>query len=339
VYKIGKVHEHGPLFLIRSIGFTFLVVTKVLLARFFTPLPSKKTIFVSWSPLHSSLGRKIGQGSNLVEIKYKLDREQIALYRHVCIRSAWHNARETMKLNPDRERTGYDNFIFCLGFMMEFEMMENLIRNSQHVLMAGQLDRYAIMLSLLAKNENKYFSFVQHGVNTVFEGLYRLHADEVYYLFEISIPFFNTFVIDAEKKKYVPIPSVAPNFKIDAKYKEPIAFASQIIDTDVAILDVMIKHYTKGDILIYPHPTEKNWRIYKPYEKYANVYITRQRISNLKYIVSTGSTLGLEYDLIGVPPVFVNLNKLDSEIFRSDKFKKFDDLASFENWFIDAVAK
>src|SRR5690606_26520427 len=189
-------------------------------------------------------------------------------------------ARKIFSHNGDRHKTGYDNIFFCIAFVLEFRMLADITVQAQHILMAGQLDRYAIILSILARTRKQYFSFVQHGVNNVFKGLYRLHADEIYYLFEISIPFFSAFVLEPEKKKFLTIPNVKQNFKPDPRYKNAIAFACQIQAADLEILYIITEYYTHRDVLIYPHPTEKSLDIYRKYEAKKNVYITRGRVSN-----------------------------------------------------------
>jgi hypothetical protein len=337
VYAKNNFREQGILFTVRSIAFLMLVAAKVALSYFVRRPESKVCLFVSWSPLHTRLAGKIGQAANVIEIKNNLQKQQLQLFKNVSFSKAFNYARKAMNAKLDRLRTGYDNIYFCIAFMLEIQMMHNLVRGSKHLFMAGQIDRYAVMLSSLGESENKYLSFVQHGVNNMFKGLHRLHVDEIYYLFEISIPFFSAFVLDADKTKYFPIPSVTPNFKPDDRYKNAIAFASQIVESDLQILDILVDHYRNGDILIYPHPTEKDWNLYKKYKKYNNVFITMDRISNLRYIISSGSTLGLEYDLIGVPPVFINLNNIESEIFLTEKFLTFKDISSFRNWFLHNV--
>lgn len=339
VYKRANINEQGTKFSIRSAVYLALVVVKIVVSRFVQPLSARPTIFISWSPLHTKLAERIGQRPNLVEIRNTISRDQTALYKNVHLCGALSIARKIFSHNGDRHKTGYDNIFFCIAFVLEFRMLADITVQAQHILMAGQLDRYAIMLSILARTRKQYFSFVQHGVNNVFKGLYRLHADEIYYLFEISIPFFSAFVLEAEKKKFLPIPQVKPNFKPDPRYKNAIAFASQMQEADLEILDIMIQYYTHGDVLIYPHPTEKNLNSYRKYEKLGNVYITRDRVSNISHVISTGSTLGLEYDLIGVIPVFINLHKLESEVFYSEKFVQFDDIASFREWFVQNIAK
>ncbi len=339
VYKRANIGEEGASFKLRSIAYLALILFKIGLSKFAKKPRQMPVRFISWSPLHTRLAERIGQKPNLVEIKNTLTSDQAALYQAVHLRGALSIARRVFSTNKERKKTGYDNIFFSIAFVLEFRMLASITAETKHVLMAGQLDRYAIILSILARTRKQYFSFVQHGVNNVFKGLYRLHADEIYYLFEISIPFFSAFVLEPEKKKFLPIPNVKPNFKPDPRYKNAIAFASQIQEADLEILDIITEYYTHGDVLIYPHPTEKSLDIYRKYEAKKNVYITRGRVSNISYLISTGSTLGVEYDLIGVKPVFINLHKVESEVFYSEKFIQFDDIGPFKEWFVQNVAK
>ncbi|MEJ0034113.1 MAG: hypothetical protein WDO15_28965 [Bacteroidota bacterium] len=267
------------------------------------------------TPSHKKLAARIGQTENLVGLDNSFSVKQLSLYRGISLVKAFRVARTVISVDPNRHRTGFDNYFFCVAFIIECQMLEALTLHTQHILMAGQADRYAIILAIIAREKKKYFSFVQHGVNNVYEGLYLLRVDEVYYLFEISIPLFGVFVEDAETRKYIPIPSVRPNFKPNPRYTNAIAFASCILAGDAELLEVVVNNYTAGDVLIYPHPTEKDLTVYEKYKSRPNVYITMERVSNIRYLISCGSTLGLEYDLIGVPPVFVNTENFHSEFF------------------------
>jgi hypothetical protein len=335
----GKINikEVGMRFLFRSMGYAAIMIAKVLLARFFKVNPTADTIFFSWGPLHSKLAHRIGQQDTLVYYDYKsLQGDQVARFKNISLITSIRHARSVMH-STARSKNSYDNFFYCLGFVIEFQMVNNLLKDVRHVFMAGQLDRYAIMLSIICTHENKYASFVQHGLNHLYEGLYKLHADEIYYLFEISIPFFGTYVRDAQNKKYIPIPKVIPDFKEDLKYENAIGFASQCLVGDLVILDILTQYY-EGDILIYPHPTETNVDYYSKYKQKPNVHITRQKIRNIKYLFSSGSTLGVEYHLLGVMPVFINLNNFESEIFETSEFINFKDIDSFKSWFLANVA-
>ncbi|MEQ8363064.1 MAG: hypothetical protein RH948_09360 [Cyclobacteriaceae bacterium] len=338
INRQAKISEQGLKFKVISLLYNLLLLVKVFIALFQKRLNSKERIFVSWSPLHSKLAKKIGE-ENVIEIKMGLHDDQTALYKSVSVVKAFQAARLVTTMNSKREITGFDNFFFAFAFGLESQMIFNLIRNSRNVLMAGQVDRFSILLSVLCRDMGKHFTFVQHGVNNQFDNLYKLRVDEIYYLFEISIPFFGCFVLEADKQIYKPIPQVKPNFEVCDTYENAIAFASQFMVEDLRILDVLIEHWKHGDILIYPHPTEKNLDYFRKYTAVSNVHITSKRIKNIKYIFSSGSTLGMEYDLIGVVPVFINLHKISSEIFLSQKYICFNDIDSFQEWFVSEAKK
>ena len=91
--------------------------------------------------------------------------------------------------------------------------------------------------------------------------------------------------------------------------------------------------------MIYPHPTEKSLKRYNKFEQKANVFLCREKVANINYLISSGSTLGMEYDLIGVPPIFINTLNIKSEIFLSKKFISFPDLEAFKEWFQKEVVR
>lgn len=335
--KVG-VTEKGFRIYFQSFGYALIVILKVILSVFFKARSRKEIIFVSWGKLHTTLAKRLGLEPHVVVLNYALKKDQIAFFKDTSLLLAVKYASKIKLAGRDMDN-GYDNVFFCFATIVEFQMLRNLVENASHIYMAGQIDRYAIMLSILAREGKKEFSFVQHGVNNVFEGLYRLKADNIYYLFGSSIPFFHSFLIGSENAKYFPIPSVKPNYKVDPRFKNAIGFASQILDSDLDILDIIIENYDCGEILIYPHPTEKSIKRYQKYADRRNVFLCREKVANINYLISSGSTLGMEYDLIGVPPVFINTLNIKSEIFLSKKFISFPDLESFKEWFQKEVVK
>lgn len=339
---------------IKSFLLAILLIVKVLIAKILpnnTANKKSKTIGLSWARLHTQrLKDKEEEIEDLIEYFYShFSYFNICLYKKVPL---LHIFKIASNLKIDNyslyeKEYFYDSIFYRILFLIDYYVFKNIIDTyePENIFCAGLCDRLAIILTELGQTYGVKIHMMQHGLLSQCKGKIKRKVHAFYYLYDFSIKSIKYSINLDTSPRLVYLPKTKGALKLkkfDVSPGQNIAYATAIVkhEFNEQIIETTINLLPDNfNFLIYVHPLDKIKK-YEIYSKKKNVFIfKKERHSNLDYLISRLSTLGIEYHEFGVPSIFVNLDKLDGDFFHLDAFTTFLYLKEYEQWLKEYFGK
>lgn len=330
-------------FLIHSLVYLLGLSIKFMLSRFTRKTKLNSNIVgISW--LEHKKNRFNDYDANLEIIHYnfrKFDLNQIKIFSYIKISDLKNIFLISLKSHSQLPKSDskYSNILYCFVCIIENSLYYNIIKDNSIniIVITGLNDRHSIFVSDIV-NENDLQLFVlQHGLLTKFLNLYKICATRFYYTHDFSLDYLKYFFYNIHEIEFYHLPERSkhdwPSYLTE---KNIIAYACTPtnIDYNFKIIDILIGEITSDYIImLYPHPRENLKMYYTRYKNHNNVIITDKRYKNIKMLITRISSLGVDYSDIGVKPVFINIERHNTDYLSTGKFDVFNDLDSFKVWF------
>lgn len=338
----------------KSIILSASLIFKVLLSRiipytFFERPNEYNSIGISWARLHTQrLKDKQDEIENVIEYFYSnYSLLTLSFYRDVPICSVFSEARKLKIRNIEHydEKYFYDSFFYRIIFVIDFYALKNVLERykPENVYCAGLCDRLAIILTTICGQSKIKVHMMQHGLLSLCKGKIKRKVHAFYYLYDFSLQAIKYSIRLDTSPHLIYLPKKQGALKLshfDESSNKNIAYATAIVkhEFNVQIIETTLRHMPKDfNLLIYIHPLDKRKK-YEQYRKLDNVFLfKKERHSNIEYLISRISTLGLEYYELGVPSIFVNLDNLAGLFFHIDLFTTFYTLEEYEKWLKNTI--
>lgn len=286
---------------------------------------SSKLLYLSWSKTHTSKLKIFNDP--IVELNFsKIDLIKCRVYSNIKLTDIVNTFKIVQTLRYP--------FYLKMLFVFEYNLVLNITKNTKEIYIAGHFDRLVLLISLIAKLENKKLNIVQHGALELIDGLPKIYVSKVYYMYDFSIAYFERYYLAIDKNiLYINEPKLLSdnlNFKLCKFQKHTIALITQPdkVEYNIKILTFLIKNYKNSNISIIVHPRD-NKKYYKKFLS-QNVFIGRSFCLDYSCVITRYSTLGVNFHKKGIKTIFINLDNVTMDFFESGEYIVINKLDSFE---------
>ncbi|WP_298542657.1 hypothetical protein [uncultured Aquimarina sp.] len=338
-YRLGKTYS------LKLMALNMLLIFKLIISRFV----KKKKIntndnFISWSPLHLKRSKDLAEKFETIPFeRSSFSMEQLELFANISFNeiSKYFFKVKKSDVRVLKNYSFYinDSIFYRFLFIVEFLALKGILNGSEKVLIAGYNDRTSLIISKICEFKKIHLSMLQHGVLGKKEEWKHLKADRFFYLYDFSKEYIAHQIEVNEFTELIYLPKKKSNLKlgtfIKGVYSKNIAYATSPADSskDIEILTRLIKisEEKKVNLLIYPHPLEKE-TVYSKFENNKSIFVTRERHKNVEYLISRYSTLGIDYFEKNITPVFLNFDGAKSDFLNANIFNVFKNFEEFDTW-------
>ena len=338
MFNTHKKKESKIKFFYKSLFYLLLIFFKIILSKTQNKTVVKKKIGINATIVHKQ--RFYDYDKNLFVIDYaynKIDKEQLSLIKYINIKESFSYFKQIKKSKLDKHNN-YDNIFYQLVCSFEFSLYKNLIHQNKlsEVVINGINDRHTIFIAEICKKRNIKLSIIQHGAFTKFENCYRVYCNQFLYIYDFSIKYLKYFIINHENIELTPCEQHKSLVRLkDFPNKINVAFACtpSNIHLNFEIIECIIKNLSKDvTLIVHPHPREDIKLYTKKLAHYSNVFVSKTKYKNIKFLVTRISSLGIELKKLNIDSVFINLEKHQTDYLETGMFQSFEDLVYFRKW-------
>lgn len=321
--------------------FVIALICKLILYKLFSKKEEEvkgyeKIAFV-WSDIHKKKIKQMFPNINVIDISRTISFKKIKRYKDIKILKLF---SRSIKTDTRYRHVSNDSYFYKIYIVLEYYMLKEQTKHVKNVVVAGHFDRYVNIFSQLSRNNNFKLSLMQHGCIQIYKkGLKSIPINgDIYYMYDFSIPFFNTFLCYTEKTNLYPQNSIhkLQFLKPNNNRNTPlIVVACQDVnpENNLLIIDKILttRKYKNFTLQIMPHPRE-NINYYKEYKKKNNVIVSKNKDYQPDLVFTRFSTLGVEYQFSGTKTVFINIDLVQMDFLLSKNFnvtKKINDIENY----------
>ncbi len=330
--------------IVYAAGIVFkLVLAKLIFKKYF-PVTSKPRIGLNWSRFAGRL-RDFDSEIEIYDYYYsQFSLQQIELFKGVTLSSIFKLflATKCSKLDQNSYR---DNIFYKFACCAEFRMYQKLIHElqPQQVVVAGLNDRHTFYLSEICRQNSISYTLVQHGCLFAINNPKLCSVDEFVYCYEFSLPFLKHYISEVERVKltYLPIQPKSLSMVTQEDGIPSIAFACMPTNpqANISLIDELLETINERyRIIVYPHPRESLNIYQKSYSKNDRVMISQDKYKNVELVVTRISTIGIDFDRIGLPVVFVNLERSNTDYLMTGRYQVVKDGAELRTYLMNEFA-
>lgn len=333
-YEIG-FYNHFKMF-IYCIGFTGNILKSKIIKK--ERKEEYIKIGISWNDLHKKKIELVDIDLNIFNIK---SNQLLKTVHYPYLKDV--NISEALlfgfKHKGIRNKFSYQSFFYRIYIHLLYDFLFSLIKKREEVFVSGHFDRVVSILSEVCNTNNIKLNIIQHGCLQIFEKplIKNILKGNIYYSHKFSLPFFSTFFHEINNIDFIKLDEVKP--KIDYYHKcskKIIVYGCQDAKpkNNILIIDFLLNMFNNKLIYVIPHPRE-DLKFYSKYRHHlCNAFVSRTKPVNAEFFVSRFSTLGIEYSLLEIRSIFINIDMVKLDFMLSESYEIYESLEEFKKEFI-----